>query len=208
MKVLRMIRKPFRYSFTNITLWLIGINVLMYFLTIAFPELFHLLMLNPPETLGLGYFWQPFTYMFLHNIYNFNITHLLFNMFGLFVFGLPLERQLGSKEFLLFYLFTGTATGILTLLIGIPVVGASGAIFGLVLGFATYYPDTTLLIGFFIPVKARIAVILFVVGSLVLHFFDSYTRISHLAHLGGILFAFIYFIVRLQINPLTILFRR
>ena len=151
MRLLRLIRRPIRYSMVNLTFWLIGINVLLYFLTFMNPDLFRLLMLSSRETISKGYFWQPFTYMFLHDIRGFNLTHLLFNMFGLFVFGYPLEKRLGSIEFLIFYLFTGTATGLLALFMGMNVVGASGAIFGLVLGYATYYPDSTLLIGFFCP---------------------------------------------------------
>jgi membrane associated rhomboid family serine protease len=206
MKALDIVRKPVRYSFFHATFWLIGINVLLFFLTYMNTGLFRILMLNTRETISRGYFWQPFTYMFLHDPRT--LTHLFFNMFGLFIFGYPLEKRLGSVEFLILYLFTGTATGILMLVFGISAVGASGAIFGLLLGYATFYPDSTLLIGFFIPVKARIAVILFIVLSLVLHFVDRSSGIGHLGHLAGILFSLVYFIVRLDINPVKIIFRR
>lgn len=204
MKVLEVLRKPVRYSFFYVTFWLIGINVVLFIITYMNPFLYNFLALYSDGVFLRGYIWQPFTYMFLHA----NFTHLLLNMFGLFVFGYPLEKRLGSVEFLLLYLFTGTATGIFLLIIRMASVGASGAIFGLLLGYATFYPDSTLLLGFFIPVKARIAVILFIVLSLILHFIDRTTRIGHLGHFAGILFSFIYFIVRLDINPIKVIFRK
>ncbi|MBN2532236.1 MAG: rhomboid family intramembrane serine protease [Spirochaetales bacterium] len=206
MRILEALRKPIRYSFFYATFWLIGINIFLYFLTFINISLYRLLALYSSDVFLKGYFWQPFTYMFIHS--KLSITHILFNMFGLFVFGFPLEKRLGSVEFLLLYLFTGTATGIIMLLFGLNVVGASGAIFGLVLGYATFYPDSTLLLGFFIPIKARIAVILFVVLSVILHFIDRSSNIGHLGHLAGLFFSSVYFIVRLGINPVRVLFRK
>jgi membrane associated rhomboid family serine protease len=204
MKVLQILRKPVRYSFFYVTFWLIGINVVLFFLTYMNPFLRKILTLYSNDVFSRGYIWQPFTYMFLHG----GFSHLLLNMFGLFVFGYPLEKRLGSVEFLLLYLFTGTATGIFSLILLMNVVGASGAIFGLLLGYVTFYPDSTLLLGFFIPVKARIAVILFIVLSFILHFIDRSTGIGHLGHLAGIFFSFLYFIVRLDINPIKVIFRK
>jgi membrane associated rhomboid family serine protease len=206
MSLLSVIRKPIHYSFFNITLWLIGINVGLYILTLINPSIFLILMLNSRVVLSRGYFWQIFTYMFLHDLRSF--THILFNMFALFVFGLPLERRLGSTEFLLLYLITGTLTGLVALILGMNVVGASGAIYGLLLGFATFYPDTTLFVGFFLPIKARIAVIVFAVLSLVLNFIDPHSGIAHLVHLAGIIFSFLYFLIRLNINPIKVIFKK
>lgn len=203
---MKILRKPIRYSFYHITIWLIGINIFIYILTYTNLALFRLLMLFPRETILKGYFWQPFTYMFLHDPRN--LSHILFNMFALYVFGYPLEKRLGSMEFLLLYLFTGLATGLLSLLLGMNVVGASGAIYGLILGYATFFPDSTLLLGFFIPIKAKYALILFIGISLVLQFTGSSPTVAHLAHLGGIVFAFIYFIVRLGLNPIQRIFGR
>jgi membrane associated rhomboid family serine protease len=204
MKLLQVLRKPIRYSFFHVTYWLMGINVVLFFLTYFNTFLFNIFALRPAFVFSYGFFWQPFTYMFIHG----NLTLIIFNMLGLFFFGSPLEKRLGSLEFLLLYLFTGTATGILSLILGMNVIGASGAIFGIVLGYATFYPDSTLLIGFFIPIKARIAVILFVVLSLVLHFLDRSSGIGHLGHLAGIVFSVIYFIVRLNVNPIKVILRK
>jgi len=204
MKLLELIRKPVRYSFFQATFWLIGINVGLYILTNMNHDIFNILGLFSAKTISNGYFWQPFTYMFLHG----NLTHIFFNMFALFIFGIPLEKRMGSIEFLIFYLVTGTLTGIFALALGMNVVGASGAIYGILLGYATFFPDTTLLVGFFIPMKAKVAVIVFAALSLILNFVDSYTGIAHIAHLAGIIFSYFYFLVRLDINPIKVLFRR
>ena len=103
--------------------------------------------------------------MFVHG----SFFHIFFNMLGLFIFGTQLEKRMGSSEFLLLYLFTGLGTGLFALLLGMNVVGASGAIYALLLAFAVYFPDARIII-WFVPMRAPIAVLVFTGLSLVFHF--------------------------------------
>jgi membrane associated rhomboid family serine protease len=204
MKLIDFIRRPIRYSFYNITMVLIAINVGIFILNSLFPRTIGVLGLFSSYVFQRGYFWQVCTYMFVHG----GIFHLFFNMFGLLLFGSTLERRLGSFEFLTLYLVTGTATGIVALLFGLNVVGASGALYALLLGYATLFPDSTVLMGFVIPVKAPIAVLIFTVASIFFFFTDRTTNISHLAHLAGIVFGYFYFWIRLNMNPIKIFIDR
>jgi membrane associated rhomboid family serine protease len=130
-------------------------------------------------------------------------------MIGLLLFGMQLERRIGSGEFLLFYLVVGTLAGVFSLFFyaltgayNIPLVGASGAIFGVLLAFATYYPTATILVFGIIPVRAPVLVI----GFTALEVFSIITgrrgNVAHLTHLAGFLFAFLYLVIRLRINPI------
>jgi len=93
-----LIRKPFRYRYDNVVLILIGLNLLVFLGQNMFPQATAYLSLNTQLVLRYGMVWQFITYMFAHG----GISHLLLNMLGLFFFGTPVERQMGSKEFLLF----------------------------------------------------------------------------------------------------------
>jgi membrane associated rhomboid family serine protease len=202
-----LLRRPFTYRFYNVTFVLIALNIVVFILgqfwkvrlsigSIPGTDLY--LALIPQLVLKEGYVWQIFTYMFVHDGY----WHILFNMLVLFMFGVQLERRMGSSEFLLLYLVTGVGTGLVALAFGTSVVGASGALFGLLLAFATYFPDARVVIFFMIPVRAPIAVLIFVVLSLIFQFTGAFGRISHLGHLAGIVLAYLYFLVRLGINPI------
>jgi membrane associated rhomboid family serine protease len=207
MKLIDFIRRPIRYSFYNITIALIVINVGVFIINNLFRNTYFILGLNPVLVVQRGYFWQVCTYMFVHG----GIFHLFFNMFGLLLFGSALERRLGSFEFLALYLVTGTATGLVALIFlggNTLLVGASGALYALLLGYATLFPDSTVLMGFVIPVKAPIAVLIFTAVSIFFHFTDRYTGISHLAHLAGLAFGYLYFWLRLNMNPIKIFIDR
>lgn len=139
--------------------------------------------------------WQLGTYMFLHGGW----MHLLFNMFGLWMFGTEIERQWGEREFLWYYLITGIGAGIFTILFNIftpyadiPTIGASGAIFGILLAFGMIFPNRYIYLYFFFPVKAKYFVMIF--GMLTLFSVLSYNPdgIAHFAHLGGMVVGFIY----------------
>ena len=139
-------------------------------------------------------FSQYVTYQFLHA----DFKHLLFNMLALFMFGRYVERQIGSLPFLKLYLLGGIFAGICHLLFvnayDIPVIGASGAIYGILAAFAVMNPNTKLMVFLgFIPVimKARTMVLLYAVLSFFLAVKGG-GNVAHLAHLGGILFGFIY----------------
>lgn len=147
-----------------------------------------------------GWVWQVFTYMFLHG----SFFHLFFNMYALLLFGRPLEQRWGKNRFLMFYLFTGVGAGIVTFiwnLFGnpyIPTIGASGAIFGIVLAFGLEFPDTVLLLFFLIPVRARYAAFIFGGIELIMIATGSMRGIGHFTHLAGLLFGYIYYVWRIK----------
>ena len=136
-------------------------------------------------------FWRFFSYMFLHG----GIGHLFFNMLGLWLFGSRLEAIWGSRTFTWYYLTCGVGGSVLTAgitLIGLqgdaPMVGASGAVFGILLAFGLAFPDAVIFV-FFIPMKARIAVVVF--GLMALLGVGG-THIAHMAHLGGMVTGFLF----------------
>jgi membrane associated rhomboid family serine protease len=142
--------------------------------------------------------------MFVHA----DFTHILFNMLGLFMFGTPVERRLGSKEFLLFYLLTGTLSGIFSLIsyllagTNVILVGASGAIYAVLFAFAVLYPYARVFVFGIFPLRAPVLVILYTGIEMVNQVFGSTRCVAHLTHLAGFGIAFLYFIFRLRINPL------
>ena len=161
------------------TMRLIAANVVMYFLTSASPGLTNALMLVPAliDTAP----WTVVTYMFLHA----NLWHLLFNMLGLLFFGPRLEAELGGKDFLLLYCISGVAGALLSFVTPhVAIVGASGAVFGVLLGFARYWPREQIMIWGIIPVEARWLVIIMAVLSLI-GGFGGGGDVAHFAHLGG-----------------------
>ncbi|TVQ49135.1 MAG: rhomboid family intramembrane serine protease [Saprospirales bacterium] len=147
--------------------------------------------------------YQIITHMFMHS----GIAHLFFNMFVLFMFGPPLETLWGPKRFLFFYFFCGFGALLLHLFvkyleiyhfggpiweINIPMLGASGAIFGLLLGFGVKFPETRLMLLIPpIPIKAKYFVVFLVVLELFLGISRMSSGIAHFAHLGGALFGFL-----------------
>jgi membrane associated rhomboid family serine protease len=150
-----------------------------------------------PAAVVRGFVWQPATYMFLHA--PLDIFHLLFNMLMLWMFGGELERHWGSGPFLRYYLVCGIGAGVLAVpyhfLIGeaaVVTVGASGAVFGLMMAYGLVFSERTVLFMLLFPMKARtMAIILFAVT-----FFYLVTSrgsgISHIAHLGGAVVGLLY----------------
>ncbi len=153
-----------------------------------------------------GYFWQVFTYMFMHD----SFWHLFFNMFGLYFFGREIEKYYGSREFLLFYLLCGIGSGIFTALVYnfshvypyLIVIGASGAIYGLLLAFATIYPRAVIYIWGIIPIRAPIMVLIFVLFAIWNTLTQSNGNVANLTHLFGVIVATLIFVVRYRINPI------
>lgn len=198
------LNRKFKYTYKNVTLYLIGINVLFYLFAYLSPRINNYLALIPPLVTQRHWYWQFVTYMFVHG----NFSHLFFNMFGLFMFGLPVERRLGSREFLLFYLLVGTLSGIFSyvayLIAGqaFILVGASGAIYGLLLAFAVLYPRARVLLFGIIPIKAPYLVIGYTVLEIFNQVSGSSQGVAHLTHLAGFGFAYLYFVLRLKIKPL------
>ena len=205
-----ILRKPFNYSYSNITFVIIGINILVFFMNLMFPKSRYYLAMIPSWILNRHTYWQFITYMFVHG----NMTHILFNMLGLFFFGASVERRMGSREFLLFYLLTGTLAGIFSYIVyylsgnDVVLLGASGAVFAVLLAYAVYYPDSRIFIFGILPVKASVMVIGYTVIELFSQFSGSGGGVAHLTHLAGFAFAFLYFLIRLGLNPLDSLFPR
>lgn len=193
----------FRYTQSAMTEKLIIANVAVFVLCAAFPRLNYYLAMIPSFVLYQGWVWQFFTYMFMHG----GVSHLLFNMLSLYIFGRPVERQLGSREFLFAYLVIGTLSGITSFLIyyllgwNVMLVGASGVLYGLLLLFAVFYPRATIYVFGLLPVRAPYLVAIYAVIELFSQVAGPYGSVSHLTHLGGLFWAFVYCLVRLKIKP-------
>jgi len=145
--------------------------------------------------------YQVFTYMFVH----FGTMHVLFNMLGLWFFGVPIEQAWGTRRFVRFYLYCGLAAGVCVLLVNMavgdwytPTLGASGAIFGVLVAFGVLFPDAIILMFFLFPMKAKYAVMIYVAVEL-LATFGPNTGVSTVAHLGGAAFAFLFLKQRLPV---------
>jgi len=166
---------------------LLFLNIAMYVLTLAIPGLGDLFMLVPALLPGRP--WTIVTYMFLHGSFG----HIFFNMLALFFFGPRLEARLGSRRFLGLYLIAGISGGLLSFTSPMtPVIGASGATYGVMLGFAHFWPRQVVHIWGVLPVEIRWLVVFATVISLVSGFGGSGDGIAHFAHLGGFLGAWIY----------------
>lgn len=158
---------------------LILANVVMFILSSVRPALMLSLMYVPALTLDRP--WTVITYMFLHD----GTFHLLFNMLGLLFFGPRLEMELGTRDFLLLYFMSGIAGALLSCITPyVAIVGASGAVYGIFLAYARFWPRDRLLIWGIIPVEARVMVVIMTVLS-VLGGFSGAGNIAHFAHLGG-----------------------
>ena len=203
----------FRQSFTPAIRNLVIINFLIWIASRFNTETMYTQFALFP--LGSPFFhpWQVVTHMFMHG----DFWHIFFNMYTLMMFGMPLERVWGTKKFLVFYFVTGLGAAALHLLVlhlqvnglmaaetieatlkayqilSTPTVGASGAIYGVLLGFAMLYPSAELRLLFlpFFPIKAKWLVLIFAAIELLTGLFASSSSIAHFAHLGGMLFGWL-----------------
>ncbi len=137
--------------------------------------------------------WQLFTYMFLHG----DFLHILLNMFILWMFGCEVERYWGSREFLKYYVICGVGGALFHIIIHpgsmTPVIGASGAIYGILAAFAIFFPDRPIMLfPFFITLKAKHWVLIFLGITLVFGFSGQQDGVAHFAHLGGMVVGFLY----------------
>ena len=143
--------------------------------------------------------WQFVTHMFMHG----NFMHIFFNMWSLIVFGPMLERLWGSKKFLIFYFVCGLGAALCHELVlltqplsNIPTVGASGAIYGLLLGFGMLYPNYVLTLVFPpVSLKAKWFVAIFAGIELLTGVLGTHDGVAHFAHLGGMLFGLILILI-------------
>jgi membrane associated rhomboid family serine protease len=180
--------------------WLISANVAIYILQLLFVDstlagkpILLWFNLRPSDVLPHGEIWQLVTYMFLHA----SITHILFNMLTLWMFGAAVEQTWGTRRFLQFYFICGIGAGICVVVANLifgtdqRTIGASGAIYGVLLAFGMLFPETEILLMFLFPIKAKYAVMIFgaiaFLGSL-----QGGGTVSNLAHLGGMLVGYLY----------------
>lgn len=199
------LKKNYNLSFAiilaNIAIYIITYT--LYYLQIVRLNLY--LGLNPVLFLKYKHFWTPITYMFAHS----GFTHLFFNMFVLFMFGHSVEERMGSRNFAVYYLLTGTLAGLFSLVIyyyfniNVLLIGASGAIYSLLFAYAVFYPNRKIYIFGIIPIKPPMLILLYTGYDLFSQIFRS-TNVAHITHLSGFLFAYLYFRFVYKINPIYI----
>jgi rhomboid family protein len=178
---------------------LIAANVALFLLSALAPALTILLGLAPAAVLRQFRVWQLVTYMFMHG----GLFHLLFNMLALWMFGTELESRWGTRYFLKFYFVTGVGAGALTVLFSLlpfefarqvhysVVVGASGAIYALLLAYAICFPDRRIYMYFLFPIPVRTFVA--IIGAVTLY--SSLTEaggVANATHLGGLIVGYLF----------------
>ncbi|HLR31094.1 MAG TPA: rhomboid family intramembrane serine protease [Fodinibius sp.] len=142
---------------------------------------------------GSGRFeiWQPASYLFLHA----GLAHIFFNMFALWMFGQAIENYWGTRRFTIYYFVTGIGAALIQLLVvsgSTPTVGASGAVYGILLAFGMMFPDRYIMLLIPpIPIKAKYFVAIFGVIELVSGLSRTSSNVANFAHLGGMLFGYI-----------------
>jgi membrane associated rhomboid family serine protease len=189
---------------------IIGVNVVMFLLTTALPQLRIELGLVPMWVVTQMRVWQLVTYMFVHA----GVLHILFNMLMLWFLGAELERLWGTRFFVKFYFVSGIGAGVLTVLLSMlpyqplaelyssDIIGASGAVYGLLLAYGLYFPDRPIYMYFVFPIPARIFVIILGAMAFFSSLADSGGGLANATHLCGLLVAYVYLkSLRLRLNP-------
>jgi len=180
---------------------LIVSNVVIFFAQVLYRPLTDAFGLEPFRVVRDLQVWRLATYMFLHDPSG--LIHILFNMLALWMFGTELERVWGTRYFLKFYFVTGVGAAIMTVLLSLlpfsmsntlytsNVIGASGAIYGLLLAFALYFPDRPILLYFLFPIPARYFVM--IMGAMAFYFSLGQTSgVANATHLAGLLVGYLY----------------
>jgi len=187
-------RSTISLRMTPLVKYLIGANVFLFFLSslFGFRATFRAFGLIPSLALGRGMVYQLVSYMFLHG----GIWHLLFNMWALWILGPDLERGMGEREFLRYYFLTGIGAGLVTCLFSYhtpyPTIGASGAIFGLLVAYALRFPDRVFLVYFLYPIKVKYLLVILLGLEIMASWAHTPDGIGHFAHLGGAAVGYIY----------------
>ncbi|MFA5910098.1 MAG: rhomboid family intramembrane serine protease [Vicinamibacterales bacterium] len=178
--------------------FLIITNVVVFVINLIVPAMTLRLGLEPRAVFEDFAFWQPITYMFLHSTSG--VGHILTNMLSLWMFGTELERTWGTRFFTKYYFVTGVGAAATSLLLSLFVdgvyysvtVGASGAIYGLLLGYGMYFPNRPIYLYFIFPIPAKYFVM--IIGAIA--FFSALGGpgggIAHSAHLGGLVVGYLY----------------
>lgn len=180
--------------------WIIWINIAAFVVGLGFHRLDELFGLVPQDVVERGWLWQPATYMFLHA----NFFHILFNMLGIWMFGVELERMWGTKFFVKYYAVTGVGAALCTIVVSLlpyaptaltyaaVTIGASGALYGLLVAYALYFPDRPILMFLLFPVPVKYFVIIIGAISFLSATGAGSPAVAHVAHLGGIVFGYLY----------------
>jgi rhomboid family protein len=193
--------------------WLLISNVAIFILNffgdrvgLSGPVIF--LKLIPVAVVKDFFVWQLVTYAFLHQ----GFGHIIWNMLALWMFGADIERVWGTRRFVQFYFFCAIGAGICVVIANyvlpwgnpnIPTIGSSGAIFGILLVYAMLFPDRDILFGLLIPIKVKYFVM--IVGAVAfLSSFGVNTGVSNFAHLGGLLFGYLFYKTpHMQFDPVA-----
>jgi membrane associated rhomboid family serine protease len=171
-------------------------NIIVFILT------YFIVGFSPFDSLALfpihSNFFNPIqllSYMFLH----ISVTHILFNMFGLVVFGTDLENKFGTKKFIQLYFLSGFFAGLTHIIFSsLPVIGASGSIWALMAVYALLFPNKELYLYFLFPVKAKYIIGFFFILEFIYLGVNDGT--SHLAHIGGAISGCLYYLIKLKKN--------
>jgi len=178
-------------------------NVVVFLVTFVAPRpVISIFGLQPEAVIGSGWIWQLASYLFVHSPSG--ITHILFNMLAVWMFGVELERRWGTVAFAKFYFVAGVGAGICVLLVSLlpfewarptyyaVTIGASGAVYGILMAWARLFPHRQILFMFIFPLPARVFVL--IIGAIA--FFSaigaSGNGVSNLAHLGGLAAGWLY----------------
>ena len=177
--------------------WIIIANIAMFLASLVYSPLIEMLGLSPQLVVERGWIWQLATYMFLHG----GVFHILFNMLGIWMFGTELERLWGTRFFVRFYAITGIGAGLTVVAVcllpfdattreyGLWTIGASGALYGLLMAFALHFPERPILMFLLFPIPAKYFVI--IIGAIAF-LSGPGGQVSNTAHLGGLLFGYFY----------------
>ena len=156
--------------------------------------------LQPADVFGRLYIWQPVTYMFLHG----GIGHILFNMLALWMFGTELARMWGSRFFARFYFVSGVGAALTTIILSFApyeafsqlynslTIGASGAIYGVLLAYGLYFPNRPILLWFVFPIPAKYFVMIMGAIAFFMSMGGPGGGVAHITHLGGLLAGYLY----------------
>jgi len=208
---MNIIRRPFKYRNDGAVYWLIGINVLIFLAMRYFGRdvlifLYEIMPMRPYLVVHNGWVWTFVTYMFVHDFRG--LSHILFNMLGLYIFGSYVEKQMGSREFLLYYFVTGAFAGVLSFAVYYltgnymaALMGASGAIFAVELAFAVFFPNAVIYVWGILPLRAPVMVLAFTALELFFSLTGLRANVAHLTHLAGFGFGWLYFLVRFGVSP-------
>ena len=189
---------------------LLWANIGMFVLSWLAPDIVMFLGLQPSAVILRLRIWQPVTYMFLHA----GVAHILFNMLALWMFGVELERLWGRDFFLKYYFIAGVGAAATTMLLALApgelgatmwssvTIGASGAIYGLLVAYALYFPNRPIYIYFVFPIPAKIFVLIMGAIAFMSSIGGDQGGVANSAHLGGLVVGYIYLKTR-GVHPLA-----